>query len=315
MAKLQRWTRRDRAAQTPSDTADDTADETATETAAERPVDAPGETLVEAPVETRVETTTVEPEATEEADPPTRRTPRRLGLSLADSGPVLLLQAAHPRQALVTGLGLGVVALAADRPLREAAVVAATGVVGQAVLGWHNDIVDRETDARHQTPRKPVADGRLEVGSAWYAVVVAVLLVVPLSISTGIDAGAFFLGALAVGLLGNVALRRGRFSWLSWAAQYALFAPYVALGGWGGGAQGDPPEVVMVVLFALLGVGVHFLRSVWGLVADDADGWTYLPLVLGRRLGAARLLLVSAAYTGVVLVAMVVVGATVGLRQ
>ena len=37
----------------------------------------------------------------------------------------------------------------------------------------------------------------------------------------------------------------------------------------------------MVVLAALLGVGVHLLRSIWGLVADDEDGWTYLPLRSG----------------------------------
>ena len=66
-------------------------------------------------------------------------------------------------------------------------------------------------------PGKPVADGRLDAGTAWYAVVVAVLLVVPLSISTGVTAGTFYLGSLVVGLLGNVVLRRGRFSFLSWA--------------------------------------------------------------------------------------------------
>ena len=256
------------------------------------------------------------PDLGPDVEPPARRTPvQRLRLTVLDSGPVLLLQAAHPKQALLTGAGLGVAALAADRPLREAAVVAATGLVGQAVLGWHNDIVDREVDARHQTPRKPVADGRVEVGSAWYAVVVAVLLVIPLSISTGVVAGTWFLGSLAVGLLGNVALRRGRFSWMSWAAQFALFAPYLSYGGWGGSAEGDPPETVMVVLFALLGVGVHFLRAIWGLVADDAEKWTYLPLALGRRLGASRLLLVSATWTGLVLAGIVVAGATVGLRQ
>ncbi|WP_148611618.1 UbiA family prenyltransferase [Nocardioides rubriscoriae] len=281
MAKLQRRTRRDRAG------------------------DDPGEP-----------TTQQAPEPAAEGDPTDRRTTaQRLRLSVAGSGPVLLLQASHPRQALATGLGLGIAALAADRPAREAAVVAATGVVGQAILGWHNDIVDRATDARHHTPGKPVADGRLEVGSAWYALVLGVLLVIPLSISTGVDAGTFYLAALAVGLLGNVVLRRGRLSWVSWAVQYALYAPFLALGGWGGTAVGEPPEVAMVVLFGLLGIGVHFLRSVWGLVADDADGWTYLPLVLGRRLGAARLLAVSAAYTGAVLVAIVVVGTTLGLRH
>ncbi len=297
MAKLQRRKRRDQAG--------------------DEPAAAVADTLVEpAPTDVRTDVPTDVPTDTG-ADPgPVRRTPgRRLRLSLSEATPVLLAQAAHPRQALFTGFGLGVAALASDRPLREAAVVAATGLVGQAILGWHNDIVDRDTDARHQTPRKPVAEGRLDVGTAWYAVVLAVLLVIPLSISTGVTAGTWFLGSLAVGLLGNVALRRGRFSWLSWAGQYALFVPYLSYGGWGGGADGSAPEVAMVVLFALLGVGVHFLRAIWGLVADDADGWTYLPLKLGRRLGATRLLVVSATFTGLLLAGIVVAGATVGLRQ
>ena len=71
----------------------------------------------------------------------------------------------------------------------------------------------------------------------------------------------------------------------------------------------------MVVAAALLGVGVHFLRAIWGLVEDDQDGWTYLPLVLGRRLGATRLLVVSATFAGVVVAVLVVIGSTVGLRQ
>lgn len=284
MAKLKRWKRRDRVEEGPLDPEVD-----------------PG------PPET--------PEAPEPATEGPRSPSARLRLSILDSTPVLLLQAAHPRQALVTALGLGVVALAADRAPREAAVVAATALVGQVVLGWHNDLVDRTTDARHDASRKPLADGRLDPGTAWYAVVVALLLVVPLSISTGVTAGLYYLGALAVGLAGNVVLRRGKLSWLTWATQYALYAPYVALGGWGGPAQGDPPEVVMVVLFALLGVGAHLLRSIWGLVADDREGWTYLPLVLGRKIGATRLLVLAATYTGVVLAVMVVVGGTVGLRR
>jgi 4-hydroxybenzoate polyprenyltransferase len=286
MAKLQGWKRRDGAA--------------------DAPVDVSEESPVEEPLGDPVE-------PVDEPGAPASRPRSRL--SILDSTPVLLLQAAHPRQALVTGLGLGVVALAADRAPREAAVVAATALVGQVVLGWHNDLVDRDTDARHDAPRKPLADGRLDPGTAWYALVIALLLVVPLSITTGVTAGLFYLGSLVVGLVGNVVLRHGRLSWLTWAVQFALYAPYVALGGWGGDAKGDPPEVAMVVLFALLGVGVHVLRAIWGLVADDAEGWTYLPLALGRRIGATRLLVVAAAYLAVVLATMVVVGATVGLRQ
>ncbi len=245
----------------------------------------------------------------------TTRPPARLRLSIADSGPVTLFVAAHPKQAVLTALALAGAALAAGRPAREAAVVGATVLVGQAILGWHNDIVDRERDAVHQTPHKPIAEGRLDSGSAWYALAIAVLLVIPLSISTGVTAGAIYLLSLIVGILGNVALRRGRFSFLPWAVAFGLYPAYLSYGGFGGGAEGVAPQVAMTVLAALLGVGVHVVRAVWGLVADDEDGWTYLPLTLGRRLGATRLLILSSTYTAAVVAGIVIVGTTVGLRQ
>lgn len=234
---------------------------------------------------------------------------------LLDSTPVTLLVAAHPRQGVVTALVIAAAALVAGRPAREAGIVLLTVLVGQAILGWHNDLVDRDRDAGHRTPNKPIADGRLDAGTAWYALVVALLLVIPLSISTGVTAGVLYLGSLVIGILGNVALRRGRLSPVPWAASFALYPCYLSYGGFGGSAEGDPPQVAMVVAAALLGVGVHFLRAIWGLVEDDQDGWTYLPLVLGRRLGATRLLVVSTTYTGAVVAALVVIGSTVGLRQ
>src|SRR5690606_9169235 len=129
---------------------------------------------------------------------------------------------------------------------------------------------------------------------------------VPLSISVGVTAGALYLLSLVVGILGNVVLRRGLFSWVPWAVAFALYPAYLSYGGWGGGTEGDPPQVVMVVLAALLGVGVHVLRSIWGLVVDDQEDWTYLPLRLGRRLGATRLRGLAACWTGVVLALMAI---------
>ena len=63
------------------------------------------------------------------------------------------------------------------------------------------------------------------------------------------------------------------------------------------------------MLAALLGIGVHLLTALWGLVPDNEDGWTYLPLKLGaadRRLPAAvggrrptpSLVLVALAFAG-----------------
>ena len=91
-------------------------------------------------------------------------------------------------------------------------------LVGQTILGWHNDLVDRERDEDHHAPRKPIAEGRLDAGTAWFALTIAVLLVIPLSISTGVTAGTLYLLSLVLGILGNVVLRRGVLSWVTWAA-------------------------------------------------------------------------------------------------
>jgi 4-hydroxybenzoate polyprenyltransferase len=244
------------------------------------------------------------------------RTPGRLSVRrLGNFWLLLLIRASHPRQALATAIGVAAVAALAGRPTREVGVVAATVLVGQVVLGWHNDIVDRERDARHHTPRKPVADGRLDPGTVWFALTIAVLVLVPLSISTGVVAGINYLISVMIGLLANVALRQGLFSWVPWALSFALYPAYISYGGWGGDAEGPPPEALMTLLAGLFGIGVHFLRSIWGLVADNEDGWTYLPLRLGLRLGATRLLVLTSTYLVAILVLLAVVGSVEGLSR
>jgi 4-hydroxybenzoate polyprenyltransferase len=238
---------------------------------------------------------------------------RRGGHSLARSLPVLLVRAAHPRQALATAAAMGVAAGLAGRPLREIGLVAATVLVGQAVLGWDNDLVDRERDARHERPGKPVAQGLLEAGTVWFTLACALLLVVPLAVSAGTLAGASYLLALAVGLLGDRVLRGSVLSWLPWAVQFALYPAYLAYGGWGGVGTDTPPTIAMTALAALLGVCVHVLRALPGLVADNQDGRRHLPLRIALRTGAPRLLVLTSVLTGLVVVAMLVVGQAVGL--
>src|SRR5690606_14545890 len=131
--------------------------------------------------------------------------------------------------------------------------------------------------------------------------------------STGITAGINYLISVMIGPLANVALRQGLFSWVPWALSFALYPAYISYGGWGGDAEGPPPEAVMTLLAALLGVGVHFLRSIWGLVADNEDGWTYLPLRLGLRFGATKLLMLTSVYLVLVVAGLAVAGTVVGL--
>jgi 4-hydroxybenzoate polyprenyltransferase len=286
---------------------DDTAAQaSATTTETTKPTEAP-EVAPEAPEVTPAEPSEPTADADESPEKPFR---------LRDLTPLLLIQAAHPRQALITAVGMTVAAALAGRPSRELLLVLGTVLVGQVVLGWFNDLVDRKRDARHRRTGKPLADGRLDPGTLWFCLALAVLLVVPLSVANGLYAGLAYLASLAIGMLGQwVWLRKGFFSWLPWAAAFALYPAFLSYGGWGGQERGAPPELLVTGLAALLGIGVHFLTALWGLVPDNEDGWTYLPLKLGLRIGASRLLWVAGTYTVLVLVALAFAGTYVGLAQ
>lgn len=254
-------------------------------------------------------------EPTSTPPPPTARTegaskrPFRLGETL----PVLLVKAAHPKQAVLTALGLAIAAGLAGRPLREIALVFGTVLVGQTMLGWDNDLVDRVRDERHETPGKPIGAGLLDAGTVWFSLTCALLLVVPLSLTAGSRAGAAYLIALLVGFIGNRFLRGSVLSFLSWVLQFALYPAYLAYGGWNGTGSDTPPTVVMTVLAGLLGLGVHFLRSLPGLVADNQDGARSLPLRFALKTGAPRLLVLSGVFTLAVVVAQLIAGQAVGL--
>jgi 4-hydroxybenzoate polyprenyltransferase len=229
---------------------------------------------------------------------------------------LLLIRAAHPRQAVITAVAMAVAAALAGRPSRELLLILCTVLVGQVILGWFNDLVDRGRDARHRRTGKPLADGRLDPGTVWFCLALAVFLVVPLSVANGRYAGSAYLLSLAIGLAGQwMWLRKGLLSWLPWAAAFSLYPAFLSYGGWGGQAEGAPPELLVTVLAALLGIGVHLLTALWGLVPDHEDGWTYLPLRLGLKIGASRLLWVAGTYTVLVLVALAFAGTHVGLSQ
>jgi len=230
-------------------------------------------------------------------------------------GVVQLARAAHPRRGLVTAAALAAAAAISGRPPREVGLVLATVLVGQALLGWDNDLVDEATDREDERTDKPLVTGPLDRGTLGFAVACGMLLVVPLSLSGGITAGVCYLLALLVALAGNRWLRRGALSWLSWAVGFALYPAFLSYGGWGGGATGRPPTIPITLAAAVLGVGVHVLTSLSGLVEDNRAGRRHLPLRLALRIGAPRLLALSAVFCLLVLAVVAWLGATVGLSQ
>lgn len=282
------------------------------------PADAPDDAPADAAAKARIAGSDPAPEPAPEPAPGTDPQPVRRGerrRTLAHATPVLLVRASHPRQALLTASGLAVAAALSGRAGREVGLVFATVLVGQAVLGWHNDLIDRRRDARRLPHGKPIAEGYLDPGTAWFALICAVLLLVPLAVSNGVTAGCLYLATVGVGLVANVALRRGWLSWLPWAVAYAGYPAFLSYGGWGGEATGNPPEPAMVALAAALGVGVHVLCALPGLVADHEDGYRHVALRIALKIGATRLLVLALAWVVLALAGLLVLGNTVGLSR
>lgn len=225
---------------------------------------------------------------------------------------LLLARAAHPRQAVVTAAAVAAAAAVAGRPLEEVALVGGTVLVGQSVLGWADDLVDRRRDLRRR-PDKPLSLGVLEPGTVWFTLTCALLLVVPLAVAHGRRAGLAYLALLAVAGIGDWLLHARVLSFVPWLASFALYPAFLAYGGWNGVGTTTPPTVTMTVLAGALGLGVHVLLSLPGLVHDHEEGERSLPLVLALRTGTPRLLMVAAVFTGLVVVAILIAGRTIGL--
>jgi 4-hydroxybenzoate polyprenyltransferase len=212
-------------------------------------------------------------------------------------------------------VALAAAAALSGRPTLEVALVAATVLTGQLTVGWVDDVVDRHRDGQVGRSDRPVALGWIDPGTVTFAIAVAVLTLVPLSIANGTYAGLAYLGSVAALWLYHVAFKTGAFSWLPYAVAFALLPAFLSYGGLGGGMHGGPPTWQMVALAALLGIGVHFLSTLRDLVQDNETGVRHLPLRVALRIGAPKLLWLSVAWTTLVAAGLVVAGLTVGLRR
>jgi len=197
----------------------------------------------------------------------------------------------------------------------EVALVAATILTGQLSVGWLNDVMDRGRDAQVGRQDKPIAMGWIDPGTVTFAIAIAVLLVVPLSIANGTYAGLAHLAALVSAWSYNLVFKRTRLSWLPFAVSFGLLPAFLSYGGLGGGMHGSPPSWAMTIFAALLGVGIHFLNALPDLVSDNETGIRHLPLRIAKRTGAPRLLMVSLVWTAVAAAGVAVTGFTVGVGQ
>ena len=228
---------------------------------------------------------------------------------------VSLLLCCHPLPAAAMTVAMTVAAALTGRSALECGLVALTIGSGQLTVGWINDVVDADRDRAVGRQDKPIAAGWIDSGTVTFATACMTLVVIPLSIANGPAAGIAHLAAVLSAWLYNLSFKRTVLSWLPYAVSFGLLPAFLSYGGLGGGMHGSPPTIAMTVLAALLGIGIHFLNALPDLVEDNQTGVRHLPLRIALRIGASKLLVISAVYTGVVAVGIVVAGLTVGVRQ
>jgi 4-hydroxybenzoate polyprenyltransferase len=210
--------------------------------------------------------------------------------------------------ALVVGLLVALI----GRPAREVLVAAAAVLVAQLIMGLVNDVLDVDRDRMGGARNKPIAERIVPAGNASFAVVVLLLLVIPLSLQNGTEAGIYLLATLVVGYVHNRWLHPTPLSWVGWSATFALLTFFVTYGGWGRETDGSAPLTSFVVLCAVLGFCVHFLTSLPDLVVDNQASVKNLPLRVALRTGAPRLMVVAIVATVIVVAALVVTTAQAG---
>jgi 4-hydroxybenzoate polyprenyltransferase len=216
---------------------------------------------------------------------------------------VALVRCSHPEPVVTVSAAAGVLALSAGRGAGTVWVVLAV-LTGQLFTGWANDYLDRRRDLEAGRADKPIATGAVSARTVAAAAVVALVLCVPLSLASGVLAGAVHLVAVASAAAYNVALKRTLFSPLPYAVSFALLPAFITLGL----PHGHWPAAWVPAAGALIGVGGHFAQARPDVQRDRRQFVLGLPQLLGDR-GSA---IAAAAFLGAGAVAIAIGTATLG---
>ena len=215
-----------------------------------------------------------------------RRRERARGFMVLD-----LVRASHPGPTVAVSTLAGVLAAGSGGGARTVLIVAAV-LAGQLSVGWSNDWVDAARDAAVRRTDKPVADGRVPVGTVRTASLTAAAACVVLSLLLGWAAGAVHLVAVASAWAYNLGLKRTAWSWAPYALSFGLLPLALALA-----LPGRPTATWWALAAgALLGLGAHGLNVLPDLLDDAATGVRGLPHRLGTTataLGSAVSLLAA----------------------
>lgn len=190
-----------------------------------------------------------------------------------------LLRACHPEPTLAVTALITALAAASGGSTAGCLLVASAVFTGQLSVGWCNDRVDRERDIAAGRDDKPLVAGVIGQRAVSAAAGCALCLCVPLSLASGLAAGAVHVCGVAAAWSYNLGVKRTVASWLPYALGFGALPAFVTLG-----LPGRPwPPAWAVAAGALLGVGAHFTNVLPDIDADLASGVRGLPQRLGRR--------------------------------
>lgn len=209
---------------------------------------------------------------------------------------VALAAAAHPGPSLAVTTLAALLTVAFGGSAGLVVVVLATVLSGQLVIGWSNDLIDAERDARDARMDKPLASGAITPRSAATALGAASAVTLALSLTLGWVPGILHLVlVVGSGVAYNLGLKATTFSFVPYALAFGALPAltwYAVQGNQSAQTLGDEaPPIWMLLVGAALGVGAHLLNALPDLAHDRAHGIHGLP----HRLGAARVRLLAPA--------------------
>ncbi|MFN3601263.1 MAG: UbiA family prenyltransferase [Dietzia sp.] len=180
-----------------------------------------------------------------------------------------LARTAHPVPAVAVTVLTLVLAASMGVSAYTAVMLFLAVLSGQLVVGWTNDLWDRDRDRRVGRCDKPLATGQISAKVVRFAIGVAGLVCVVASLLCGLGAGLLHLTCgVGAALAYNVRLKSTALSWLPYSLAFGSLPAVVSLAR-------DPaalPPLWMVAVGAVLGFAAHLLNAMPDLADDAATG-------------------------------------------
>jgi len=202
-----------------------------------------------------------------------------------------IIRATHFPQALAMVLLMSVATAVWGGSWWSVALVFCASAAGQATIGWTNDVHDAEADSAAGRVNKPLVRGDVGRESLRVAILVSASLTIPLSLlAAGWLGGAAHIAAVGSALVYNLYLARTVWSWVPYAASFALMPVFIAQAI----APSSWPTLPLVSLSVVVGVAAHLLNAIPDIAIDRAAGWGGIAVTLGRRRALVAVFLLAA---------------------